>query len=259
MSHFSVAVITKGYQNIDNLLAPFSENLAVEPYILQTKEEIIATGRAEVAKYLASDDEQWKAESKKYFLPLLNAKTDEELYKAQCDYYGYTNFDEDGNVLTTYNKKSKWDWYVVGGRFTCVMPVKPGTEYVAQDAALLKDIDFSPNAEKYRRCKRFWEVYVDKAPLLPGEEENQFFSIYKPEFYKERYGDADTYARINASFSTFAILDADGNWHEKGEMGWFGLSSETNEESMNWDNNYEALLKKLADPEDWITIVDCHI
>ena len=29
-------------------------------------------------------------------------------------------------------------------------------------------------------------------------------------------------------------MTPDGEWHEQGEMGWWGLSSETDEEALGW-------------------------
>lgn len=37
MSHFTVAVITAKKEKIEELLAPYDENLEVEPYINRTK------------------------------------------------------------------------------------------------------------------------------------------------------------------------------------------------------------------------------
>lgn len=65
-------------------------------------------------------------------------------------------------------------------------------------------------------------------------------------------------AKVRASFSTFAVI-VDGNWFEKGEMGWFGLSSATIEDEQKWAENYfDNFIANL--PEDaYLTVVDCHI
>lgn len=36
--------------------------------------------------------------------------------------------DEDGNLLSTYNPNSKWDWYTEGGRFSGSLITKNGRE-----------------------------------------------------------------------------------------------------------------------------------
>ena len=53
---------------------------------------------------------------------------------------------------------------------------------------------------------------------------------------------------------TFAILK-DGKWYEKGNMGWWGVVSDENEQ---WDKEFERIISEVNDNE-LITIVDCHI
>jgi len=62
-------------------------------------------------------------------------------------------------------------------------------------------------------------------------------------------------ARASA-ISTYAVLK-DGEWYEKGEMGWFGMSSDkmTDQE---WAIKVGELLDGLSD-DTRITVVDCHI
>jgi hypothetical protein len=51
----------------------------------------------------------------------------------------------------------------------------------------------------------------------------------------------------------------DGVWYEKGKMGMFAMSDETDDEAVDWDLNFfDRFIKDL--PEDTvITVVDCHI
>ncbi len=42
-------------------------------------------------------------------------------------------------------------------------------------------------------------------------------------------------------------------------MGWFGCSSETSEESTNWNLNFYDRFIKDSDQDLTLTIVDCHI
>ncbi len=54
----------------------------------------------------------------------------------------------------------------------------------------------------------------------------------------------------------YAILH-NGEWIERGQMGWFGMSS--NEKSKEeWDKQFADVIAQL-DPEDEVTVVDCHI
>lgn len=56
------------------------------------------------------------------------------------------------------------------------------------------------------------------------------------------------------SISTFAILK-DGEWLERGEMGWFGC---TGNEKETWEDDFIAVLNTIPD-DALLTIVDCHI
>jgi hypothetical protein len=70
----------------------------------------------------------------------------------------------------------------------------------------------------------------------------------------------DEYGERGASdaISTFAVL-LDGEWHERGSMGWWGMSSETDEQARAWQESfYDAYIKNLPD-NAMITVVDCHI
>ena len=60
----------------------------------------------------------------------------------------------------------------------------------------------------------------------------------------------------NRSITTFAIVK-DGQWQEKGQMGWFGIS--TNEKDQEtWNSMFAKIIMEL--PEDTLlTVVDCHI
>lgn len=56
------------------------------------------------------------------------------------------------------------------------------------------------------------------------------------------------------AISTYAVVK-DGEWYEKGRMGWWGISSG---DDPNWSSKFDELIKDL--PEDTVlTIVDCHI
>ena len=56
--------------------------------------------------------------------------------------------------------------------------------------------------------------------------------------------------------ATFAVL-MDGKWHERGEMGWWGVVHDEKDED-EWYRQYAALLDSL--PEDTLlSVYDCHI
>ena len=54
----------------------------------------------------------------------------------------------------------------------------------------------------------------------------------------------------------FAIVTPDGEWIEKGEMGWWGMTKGEMTER-KWHNQVMKILKKYQD--DYIVGLDCHI
>lgn len=228
MSHFSVAVFHREDQDIETMLNPYSEHLEVETYISYTKEEAIAFAK----KYYNTD-----------------GMTDKECWALIAD---GNETDDNGNILSCYNPDAKWDWWEVGGRWSGMLKTAEGNV----DEAKVKDIDFSRDEEAYRKALRFWDVIVDKKPADPDED---FSTWYKPEYFKDTYGDRETYAKVISDFSTFAVILPDGSWHEEGTMGWFGCSSATPDDTKSWGKNYKERFLDTADPELILTIVDCHI
>lgn len=85
MSHFTVAVITAKKEKLDEMLAPYDENLKVEPYIEKTKKEIIKEARKRKEDY--SKEQKEGKELSDWQLKYINAENDEELYKAEIEEY----------------------------------------------------------------------------------------------------------------------------------------------------------------------------
>lgn len=198
-----------------------------------------------------------------------------EIYQTLQDYvkdYVEAPWDEEKQDYGYWeNPNAKWDWWQIGGRWKGFLKASGGEKgeislvYPIEDErgkyaqARVGDIDFEPDQENYNKNLRWWEVVVENSPLRPGESEKDFFSAYKKEFYINRYKTKETYAKIQSSVVTYAVIMPDGKWYQKGDMGWFGLSSETEEESYDWDMHFKENFIDKADP-DWIlTIVDCHI
>lgn len=280
MSHFTVAVFHRKDQDIEELLAPYNENIIVAPYVYRTKQEIIEDARerlrncrADMKKY-AEDPKKYSEKHRAYWLDGEKISTewvknfshendtDEEIYAWCREGTHPDDYNEDGDELSTYNPNSKWDWYSEGGRWGGILRLKVANEdgKMATNEAQLKDLDFEINQGKrkdeYDSYHRWWEIVIDKAPLKPGEE--KLFALHKDEYYKERYKDADDYAKQNLKFRTFAALTPNGEWHEPGTMGWWCCNDSTPESQKAYDEWFDNYLA-TADPELVLTIVDCHI
>lgn len=133
-------------------------------------------------------------------------------------------------------------------------------ELASGDEFEVKDLDLSLDKDMYEKAKRFWEVVVDKQPLKDGEYADGFTSWYKDSYYKDTFGDKETFAKDKASLSTLALL-LDGKWHEQGKMGWFGMSDTTSDSLKEYTKFFNKTLEELKEthPHATVTLVDCHI
>lgn len=280
MSHFTVAVITDKLNKIEEMLAPYSENMEVESYVDETKEAIINSAKERKARILQRKGKG--EELDKYDIEYLNANTDEELYKLEI--YDDESYDENGNHLTTYNPNSKWDWYEIGGRWNKILLVKEEVKDIEEGTpswgnldsinkkapegfkwvtgAKIKDIEFEKAIEfnnTYNKSIRFWELYVEgQKPQNEEEKEMIKWEIYRKEYYIERYETKENYAKINSTFTTWALLDEKG-WHEKGKMGWFAMANDTKDSELLFIEKFTETIQKPENQDKYLVIVDCHI
>jgi len=269
--HYTVAVVTNedNEDEVEELLAPFDENLEVEPYIYQTKQEIIDNKRKQIES-LKSDIESYANgtyDTEKYriywleddgnFVPYwkevleLDKKPDEELYQLCRKNEDDDNYDENGNELSTYNPKSKWDWYSVGGRWDGYFNLKDGG---STNVAKISDIIWEGTPEEKEDAKEFWEQYIEGKLPSPGKEPVR--SWYKKEYYTERYNSKEDYIERSTATHPYAVVTPEGEWVAPGEMGWFS-SSEDGQAQAEYENWFKDFVSKHQDC--YITLVDCHI
>lgn len=268
MSHYAVLVIYDKEQDIEELLAPYSKNIKVEPYL----------------KYRYSDAIKILKEQYVPYNDFLKEYSNDELLEWFVNEYSSYSL-KDGDVYSTYNPNSKWDWYSIGGRFDGELeltdegieeainyhrnpqwfkdlPREEQVEYVKwSSTAPLKHIKwFVPLSEEEKKeVRRWWEINIDGAELKDGEEKDKYF-IWNPDWFRRRYKDVDTYLKIQEMTNFFAILTPDGEWHEPSKMGWFACTDGEPEDELKWDLEfYDRFIKPNLDSDLICTVVDCHI
>lgn len=253
--HYSVAVVTNGLNENEliNLLAPYDENRAVEPYVEMTKEEIIAT-----AKWYKEDARkrlERNPNGESWGMKFLTCETDKEFYQKYIQDYKDECIDENGNTLTTYNPNSKWDWWSYGGRFESRFILKDGSEAVG--VVRIGDIDWDKMKDTQIDWARNWDLYMGAEPITEDEKEFIKFNIYNKQYYLDKYETKERYIAIHECWSTYAMCNSEG-WFEQGKMGWFTDKSDTKmaDQYIKYIKNY------LSDPKNqdkYITVIDCHI
>lgn len=263
MSHFCVAVATKtGKESeISKILEPYWEELEVAPHIYRTKKQMIIEGKETQKRVKEEDEKKEKNESWKndeWVQKVLNAKTDEDFYLLERDEECYS-YDEEGNEFTTYNPNSKWDWYVVGGRFRDALPIKEGGHVVKVNVAKIKDIHFDLAGKDKEDLKRFWEIIVEgDEPRNEKETKMVEENMWKPQYYIDTYETKENYIKTNSTFYPWAFVN-ETRWYEQGKMGWWAMSDATSESIKNFTNFFDEYVNSPEHQDEYLTIVDCHI
>lgn len=243
MSHFCVLVIGS---DVEEQLAKYDENLELEMHQVKTKEEIIASKREWIANYKKWYYDEYLKCPKKYSegasgahmlfiseeFPKMLEWTDEECYEYAIRGYRediengetWCEIHEDGSLWKTTNENAKWDWYEMGGRYRGLLKLKdPSVE-----APLYSGWGSEYDKEEYEKMKK--EGRCDQA--CAGDVANL------------------------DSIVPFAVVKY-GDWHERGEMGWWACVSNEKEKDV-WEAEVRELLKGLPD-DTLLTVVDCHI
>ncbi len=207
MTHFTVGIIVPSHKlpiinsYISDQMAPYDENEEVEPYVSYSIEEAQADLTRDIARFeriIQRQDADYNLEKCREHLDKLRVTTPEEKYRDYIEYHKH--FDEDGDPISTYNPDSKWDWYVIGGR---------------------------------------WDGWIN------GHETS-----------REAVSDnlATTEAVLERNRIPHAIITPDGEWHEAGQMGWWGIMLTENDDYLS-----EARLLLGQYPGHHIVVLDVHI
>jgi hypothetical protein len=185
------------------------------------------------------------------------------------DYCGQESRDEIKEKFGYWhNPNAKWDWYQVGGRWAGYWKLKKGkkgqngspsllsapdsTRYKGHtDSVRKKDIDFDGMyLEAYEKAKASWPK-IEEAREKGDAVSLQFMYGVDPEDTEESYC-----ARAqNAAVGTFALLH-EGQWYEKGSMGWWGIVTDEIDPG-EWHEEMKELLAQY--PNHLAVAVDCHV
>lgn len=230
MSHFPVAVFSKdGF--IEDLLAPYYEEL-IDGF------------------HAVTEDESEMEEIQAKFQISTGYNSIEEYME---NHYNYV--EHEGNYGYWYNTQAKWDWYVVGGRWSGFWTTKNGRKC---DTVKISKLSLNVDKEAHQKAIRFWEVAVEGLSILPQEKEESFRTIFKPSYYIDAYHSKEEFAMLSTLVLPFAFITEEGEWIARGEVGYFGIDDSTYESSMAYSKRFYEYLKQV--PQEWfITIVDCHI
>lgn len=302
MTHFTLTVEVPPEQAtdaetlskyLDRALAPFDENAEVVPYKSYEKGGPEGFWAVETLTKDGLLDPKapptWAALAEAY----------NEKWPGETKYH----VDADGMYqFTTYNPNSKWDWWVVGGRWSDRYLLRKGTIFNAHPAVshlsrgpLRSDggpvgaIDFvGMRAEATAKANGEFDEW-ERIVAEHGEpaEFSTFLSKHGDDYaaartaYHQQPGvqamreggklgwlsgpedfamGRETYVRraAQAAVHSYAYLTRDGSWMAPGEMGWFGMSSETEADKLLFYDQADEWLAGLS-PDTVLVSLDLHI
>ena len=207
MTHFTVGIIVPSHEFsklqafIAEQMAPYDESLEVDPYVcysLEQAQEDLTRDITRFERIIQRKDASYNLEKCQEHLEKLRVTTPDEKYCENVEYHEH--FNSKGEPTSTYNPDSKWDWYVIGGRWD----------------GWINDRDISNNSVSHNI--------------------------------------ATTEAALERNRIPHAIITPDGEWHEQGQMGWFGIMLTENDAYQS-----EARLLLGQFPGHHIIILDAHI
>ena len=196
---------------------------------------------------------------------------------------------EDGDPGFYFNPNARWDWYSIGGRWPGMLWISEsardylGNEGFGHDSgkevakgfrcvsgARIRDIRWDAMQKQARAA--LTERYHHLQQVVAGQIDppNLAFlckdGIYgwgntlllargeSLENYLTRHGAGPEKRFIP---DMYAYLDRNGEWHSRGDIGWFGISTNDKAEEV-WRTECRQFLDALQ-PDDVLVVVDCHI
>lgn len=164
---------------------------------------------------------------------------------------------------TAHNPQSKWDWWMIGGRWHGELLLKRGVnDFILGDPGLCTDEAPTGHADGVRIGNLDWKAMLEKSRQDrashwdTAHKEQQAGAEPHPWTVNTAEISRDDYIALATSFTPFAFI-LDGQWHEKGEMGWFGMAQNEKFQA-EWNAEFATVLKQQSE-DHWITVIDCHI
>jgi hypothetical protein len=178
-----------------------------------------------------------------------------------------------------HNPNAKWDWYQVGGRWEGLLLTKDGTDvdyaYAGEidwdqmqnnqiahntsewnhwENAMLKAgvtvQEFNATENDKEARKALYDKIKEASSLMTHDEHDAAIFFNSHGLTREQYLEK---SKIEAL--TFAFIDYMGNWHQRGNMGWWAVVSD---ENSNYGAEFTDFIKSL-DKDLIVYVVDCHI
>lgn len=216
-----------------------------------------------------------------------------ETMEQWAESYGGWERKPDGRFYRHTNPNKKWDWWQVGGRYQHRLVV---ASTILANSAQMQELNLhamKKNAESQRRswaqkCCTNSKTTWEEMEIACREQESahkDWLTLPEPRPRGEKYSDwltqqggnrtilaraqkgnwelpetgsltLDEWVAAAPPLSSYAVIH-EGKWYQRGEMGWWGITT-GDKPADEWESEIAKLLTALR-PDQWITVVDCHI
>lgn len=219
--------------------------------------------------------------------------------KGKFGYCEFDPVSKSYKVIKRTNPNKQWDWWIIGGRYANRLVSKSGLigdsfqvehlnlKKMYQDRVddnfkyvhdILKRCNWPTTDEGYdnltealrqeAKAKKLWDELPEPRPR--GENYSKWLCEQEGvdelgvTYIKNRHpfdkidlkgGTIISWVIMCAEPLSFFVAVVDGKWIESGSMGWWGVVSD---EAPDWEETKKRILSDLK-PEQYVTIVDCHI
>ena len=267
MSHFTVLVIG---EDLAIQLEPFWElDLPQDVLINDPRAEFnVEIPKSEIAEYCETKIKkfiEWLSKNDKARVKKYKTFLKDQDWSGFIDcYHGYDQ-NENGDYGYYSNPNAKWDWYMIGGRWSGYFTLKPDKAGIMGKRSLLNENEVFPenHADQARKGDIDWEV-MSKNNKESAESD---WAEHEKRLGEENYhayfeygirGDEskESFIARRTSNATFAVLK-DGQWYDRGEMGWWATVA-NEKDTDTWCKEFDKLVMSLPD-DTLLTVVDCHI
>lgn len=256
MSHATVLVILNKidedeyHESLSDVLAPYEESPDVDSEYCEFFDKT-----EDLMKQYEEQDEEDKS--------VLTFKK----YCLEEGYYEYPA--KSGRFGYFCNSNAKWDWWVVGGRWSNYLKLKNDVKYPEDviigesgdfeghethcSGARKCDIDFEGMREdQIKRCEKAYDRCIEE--YAKDNETTSLSFRYGIRFKDEKPESKEEFVKRESSSLFYSVLK-DNEWNSHGDMGWFGIGTN---ETDDW-NEQEKLLIDETDDDSMVVLVDYHI
>lgn len=264
MSHFAVVVLLPRLKEsamnaeIERLLEPYNENQEVDEYARPcwcVNREAEKRGRNMADKLVGTwtdrrEEFKQSKDGKAFYIRLAAAHAAEN-----WDLYESIN-DEGGALYRAFNAEFDQSWETTKRDYTENSPNygKANADCEECNGTGIDMSTYNPQSkwDWYRVGGRFDGAMTDNRQ----QSENGFNFDAKHETLANNSVPVAELAQAAEPFIPYALVTPDGEWIERGSMGWWGMSSGDKDRSV-WDAQVKAIYEKYGEFD--AVLLDCHI